>query len=73
MQALFEFERCQVVEGRREPPGIVEGFEVVEPHGLGFGTVAREPILEAFGLERGKEAFPRRVVVAAAFLSSYWL
>ena len=50
-----------------EPQGIVEGFEVVESHGLGFGTVARGPILKALGLERGKEAFHRRVVVTAAF------
>jgi hypothetical protein len=66
MQAVFEFERCQVAKGRVEPLGIIEGFDVIKEHGLGFGTVTRGPILETLGFKRSKEAFHRRVIVAAS-------
>jgi hypothetical protein len=50
-----------------EALGIVEGFDVIEEHSTGLGTIFRDSILQTFGFERGKKAFHRRVIVAAGF------
>ena len=48
------------------PPGIIEALDVIEH--VGFGLVSRVVCLvrRAFGLQRGEEAFHRRVVPAIA-------
>ena len=46
---------------------IVEGFDVIEEHSPGLGTVFRDSFLEAFSFERGEKTFHRRVIVAAGF------
>ena len=42
---------------------VVEGFDIVESHQFGGGSSGREGVAEAFGLQRGHEAFGQGVVV----------
>ena len=48
-----------------EAPGIVEGFDIINEHGLGFGAVFRDFVVEAFGFERSEKTLRCRVIVTA--------
>ena len=46
---------------------VVEGFDVIEDHGMGGGAGGREEGAEALGLEGGPEGLDGSIVVAVGF------
>ena len=58
----FELPRTEIAQRRVPPGGIVEALAVIEHVGLGLGARAVGRTRRAFDLQRGKEAFHRRIV-----------
>ena len=60
---LFELKWRTVAQRRVATTGIIKAFDVIEEHQPGGSAGGRNGSAEAFGFERGKEAFHYGIVV----------
>ena len=69
---VCELRRRAIIQGAVSATRVLEGFDVVEDHQFGERFSWRNRVAEAFGFQRGDEAFSQGVVIGIPFAAHAW-